>query len=1322
MYSRAKYTRSSSKNISSENYNSKTLRTLDCQKTVYNNDQYAKSMSVDSSVRTGRRVYNTIINNVNNSRKTLPINSYIELSLDTIYEYLPPNSIVGYISVVNVNHFYEFTCDSKYFYIIDNILYSKTTFIFNKQNTYILTIFATKCIGGKTCETINRTFKISILDSSYIQSILDVCDIPYKKNNDLLYYLSPNERDKIKILKSIDWNNYYDDKIIKKNYIVDTSFINEHEQNYDIIIQTQYIDKNQNLQVLKSIFNKRILNTIVIEGKLIEGEQLLALVNDDSNNKYNKYNQYYWWSFDRNNINTPYSIINRVNSTYYTLTHENVDKFIFASLIYRSDNTIVLKNVSNMIGPIKNIDNLPVGNVNILGTTNIGYELKVFDNISDLDGITKKTITWYKSKKNLGNVTNAIFNWEISKDKNNWTSIEYSDNKEFDIPNDKTYINNYLRVKAKVYDVYGNSTLFISNISNVINELEVEQKTYLYSLTGIAKIGETLNIEYNNKDFSQFEDKSTSEIKYYWYRSTDKVEWIEISTNTIQSFFTIPVSQEQLYINKYIKVIVTVEKNNKITKYETNISDIIENYDKFTHGTATVSGKSSEQSILTLMLNLDDSIDLNDYIVQYVWEFTSDKIIWNSISTDKTYSLEEKDKKLKYVRTEENDNFVVSMDNKSMIIPSNGSFINKYIRCKILFEKDGIIEYLTSNTTSKIQNTDQKASGDLIIEGNPNFGLTVEAKFKNLMDPDGFIVTISYQWQYSETENSTNWINIGVNNSFLVIPSDDDSLINKELRVVATTIDKLGGITQIYSSNSLFITNYENTESLDYSVIITGSPIEGNTLKLLINESINKDKIIDYKWKYSYDKINFYTIVNQNNIDDDTLVIPDDNTYIGKYIMVEILYHYNNNEIRLYKSQITSRISYLNHNTKGTLLIQGVTLLGQKMIALFDGLFDEDNIIVDDFNMPFRNDTLFLDETTKDFRFKVSISYIDKKGTYNSILSEYTNYITDELEEFEIPDQPCYYVSTEILETDFYEKINDCNSVIIGLGASLILTENFILKGGQYLLIDGGSLTILNCNFEILNFATFIVQNNGELNLYGNLIVNDKAIYESSDDIFVNIEDKVASEDTNKKCNVDYKMSESMFKTLLNNCDKINIISNGHIILGETFHISNNKTIIVNKDGILQILNCNLFIDDTSTLIVYGLLHLSGTLTISENANFIIDNYGSFISDSINVNQIVIEEKITIAQLYTYFENNFQIIIGKNGIIDDSNSELVISDLNSLIISKEGKIKFKDVKIHVLEGGIFQINGIFDLVGGELTCENTSTIIFSEDSEVSITF
>lgn len=1340
------FIRSSSKNISSENYNSKKQQLLDCYKPIYRNDQYGQNNSVNASVKIKRTSYNTLINNVNNAPDvTFNIIPHIELSNTEIYEYLKKDTPISSINIVNGKYYYQCVCNSNYFYIVNNILYSKQIFIHDKQQVYNLTIHAKKCVNGKFCETISRNVVINIISSYEIQEILNLCDINYIKDTYLLSYLTEEQLENIKILKNIKWNNYYNNSVIEKNHIVDTSFINNDEQMYQIIITTSYLNNDNEQETITSIFNKKILNTLKIVGESKEGSVLCVDLINLNNRKYSKYNKYFWWIIDSNNN---YQILNNIKTDKYTIRTSDVGKKIAVSLVYRDDYTIVLRNLSKMTNRIQNIDNIPIGTVNIVGSNIVDSIFKVYDNISDLDGISNKTLTWYKSKKDIGITNTVIFEWQKTKyientipNENDWSIIEYSNHINYNIPVDENLIGYIYRIKANIYDVYGNINILYSNFSSPVdNIIEETTETNPYTLTTNSKIGETIHLLYNNSEI-----KSNNEnIRYMWYRSYNKTDWNYIDSNYKLPSFYIPISQETLYINQYLKVIIIDNENKENSYSESSISNIIVNYDLFTNGNAIISGKPEEGSTISIMLNINDNVNIDDYNIDFIWETTKDKIIWTPMMNDNIYSLQQIENELSYKRTN-NSNEIISKDNKSMTIPSNGDFIDNYIRCKILFSIKGTptVEYLLSNTTSKINNTDSDATGQITLEGSGEFGSTINTVITDLIDYDGPIISKSYQWQYNELENSTNWINIGTNNSHFDIPKDNDSLDNKDIRVIVTTIDSLGGKSILYSN----LLKIKKTDISTHNIYISGNTIEGNTMSIILSNNLDKKNIIKYNWKYSYDKITNYNIININN--NDTFTIPINNTYIGKYILVEILYNDKNN-IVTYISPYTNKIIYSNNNIEGSLFIQGVPKLGQKLHAKFEGLFDQDTILLDDNNQPYRDNTLDLDESKIDYKFRASISYTDNFGTPNIIYSKYTNYVTTINLDLDIPDQPCSFFK-EISEYKFTEALDSCRHVIIGVGGSVSISEDLILKGGFRIVIDGGTLSFVNCNFEILNYGQFIISNGGVFTINGNLLINEHAIYYSQEQTYTSVGTLIINDNINDKCKITTDMNDDMFLPILDGCDRVEIAQSGNVILKSTLNINENKILIVNKHASLSILNCDLHIKSGGSLHIYGIFILTGSITIEENAIYHIDDNAIFCSDGVNLdtyynqeilntkyierckyiidnvglNSIIITTTITVHKLKSYFDKNYEITLGTNGkLIGDTDynttDTLVITNDNSLVVSEDADVELYNCKVHVLTGGTLDIKGRFTLTTGELIYDYESTVIFADTSIINI--
>ena len=557
--------------------------------------------------------------------------------------------------------------------------------------------------------------------------------------------------------------------------------------------------------------------------------------------------------------------------------------------------------------------------------------------------------------------------------------------------------------------------------------------------------------------------------------------------------------------------------------------------------------------------------------------------------------------------------------------------------------------------------------------------------------------------------------------------------------MVLTTVDSLGGTTTLYS-DSIKINSVDTETNTLY---ISGDTIGGSTLSVIISNTLNVDNIGKYIWKYSYDNITYYKLININN--SSTFTIPSNNTFIGKYIMVDVLYN-NNNNIVTYSSPPTNKIKFLNNNIDGTLLIQGVFMIGQELHAQFEGLFDEDSILLDENNEPYRNNSLILTRSYIDYKFKASISYTDDYGNYNIIYSSYTNYIRKNEIFQSIPYQPCVFY-TQITENEFLNALNECNHIILGIGSNVSISEDLIIQGGQRIVIDGGILNIVNCNLELLNFSELIITNYGQLNIYGNLTINENAVYETDENINNILTDEIVTTDINSKCKITTNINDyTLFTSILSECDDVYIQQSGNVILTSNLTLEENKVLIVNKHASLSILNCDLHLKSGSSLYIYGIFIITGSIIIDEDATYIIDNNAIFFSDfidlqsyynreidnenyldrckyildNIGLNKLVITTTITVNDLINYFDKYFQVEIGDSGSVSDSNVNLTITSGNSLVITANGKLDLNECTLQVNEGGILQIDGIFNMSNGEIIYEFDSTVLFSESSEINI--
>ncbi len=112
----------------------------------------------------------------------------------------------------------------------------------------------------------------------------------------------------------------------------------------------------------------------------------------------------------------------------------------------------------------------------------------------------------------------------------------------------------------------------------------------------------------------------------------------------------------------------------------------------------------------------------------------------------------------------------------------------------------GTAESVKSAATAAVANVDDESTGTLGVSGHAKEGSVLTASLSNVVDADG-ATTTAYQWQRLV---GSAWASLSSGQgSTLLIPSDG-SLAGKQVRVVATTTDVLGGTTE-FNSESLLV-------------------------------------------------------------------------------------------------------------------------------------------------------------------------------------------------------------------------------------------------------------------------------------------------------------------------------------------------------------------------------------------------------------------------------------------------------------------------------------------------------------------------------------
>jgi len=155
----------------------------------------------------------------------------------------------------------------------------------------------------------------------------------------------------------------------------------------------------------------------------------------------------------------------------------------------------------------------------------------------------------------------------------------------------------------------------------------------------------------------------------------------------------------------------------------------------------------------------------------------------------------------------------------------------------------GTLESLPSSPSTAVANVDDVATGILAVAGIAEEGGALVASLTDVADLDGSTTT-SFRW---EEYAAGKWITLSSQNgATLAIPSDQ-SYVGKIVRVVASTTDALGGVTE-FIGNGQTIANVNDAPT--GTVSIAGTAQQGQTLTVT-NSLADADGlgIISYQWQ-----------------------------------------------------------------------------------------------------------------------------------------------------------------------------------------------------------------------------------------------------------------------------------------------------------------------------------------------------------------------------------------------------------------------------------------------------------------------------------------
>ena len=170
--------------------------------------------------------------------------------------------------------------------------------------------------------------------------------------------------------------------------------------------------------------------------------------------------------------------------------------------------------------------------------------------------------------------------------------------------------------------------------------------------------------------------------------------------------------------------------------------------------------------------------------------------------------------------------------------------VGKIITVTVTYTDElGTLESLPSPPSTAVANVDDLATGILAVTGIAEEGGALVASLTDVADLDGSTTT-SFRW---EEYAAGKWITLSAQNgATLAIPSDQ-SYVGKNVRVVASTTDALGGVTE-FIGNGQTIANVNDAPT--GTVSITGTAQQGQTLTVT-HSLADADGlgIISYQWQ-----------------------------------------------------------------------------------------------------------------------------------------------------------------------------------------------------------------------------------------------------------------------------------------------------------------------------------------------------------------------------------------------------------------------------------------------------------------------------------------
>lgn len=695
-------------------------------------------------------------------------------------------------------------------------------------------------------------------------------------------------------------------------------------------------------------------------------------------------------------------ITGAVDATY-TLGDEDVGAAIDVVVTYVDEQGTTETVTSASTAAIANVNDDPVGQITIVGTTDEDEILSVNLAFTDNDGLPSSfAYQWFRDGVALGGETNATY--------------QLSD----------ADVGAVVHVTVEYVDEQGTTELLTSTATATIGNVnDLPQGTV--TIDGVATEDQTLTAEIAFTDA----DGLPSEYSYQWFRDGASIADASLSTYTL--------GDED--VGSLVHVVVTyTDGQGTLETVSSATLGAIANVNDMPTGSITLTGTGQENETLTFINSIADADGLPANY-QYQWLRDGADILG---ATQATYTVVDddvgKDISLRLVYVDEqgttesvvSDALTATNTNDSPIgnitiagtpiedqtltaelnftdddgLPSqfnyqwyrNNTLVNgandasyqlgdadvgSNVHVVVTYvDNQGTTETVTSGQSGTVANVNDSAIGEVVIVGNATEDQTLTANV-DVADADGLPTEYSYQWYRN------NLVIDGATNQTYVLGDDD---VGASIYVQVSFVDGNGTTETFVSAATNNVANV-NDAPLG-SVDITGEASEDQTLTAIKNFTDNDGLPASSSYQWFRDGVAITGAVDAN------YTLSDDD--VGAVISVEVTYQDNNGTTEVVQSTATAIIANVNDAPTGNLTIVGEAIEDQTL-SVTVALEDADSIATDFAYQWYRGGEVIDGAIAQDYtlvaadgeqNITVAVSYVDGHGNAEQVVAVPTGPVT----------------------------------------------------------------------------------------------------------------------------------------------------------------------------------------------------------------------------------------------------------------------------------------------------------------------------------------